>query len=421
VPGIINQHNPEIAVNAPFIRVIHLRNSAGSLFINDVDDNVYNNRTQYQVQSYIPFGKTIDILMTDRVLTSYHQGGIRNLKNRGLIAAFILRNRDVVQADIGFVYKVTPTEDLVLADTSAGAAFITLPSAEDVPEGFTIQIKKTSVDANQLQITSPDGQIDDNGSLYVLAGSQEAVSLEIDENGDWWVLTKSNAVSGGGGGTSSTNHEKSLHVGVVTGLSATAEVTREAKASLRVRTTSTGALSDAAFTGTVIVGLVKECDADLTVNAGITASAEVTHQASSTLSVRSTAAGALSRRVSERRDYYLTGAIAVPKGAGILYLNEDNVTTSSVPLVVNRRSRLVGGSIRVDVVDPVQTYDLEILLNGTVVESLRLPVSTLKVSSFGFSTPVAPDDEIQVRLSRVAGSNKSQFVHSRVSLELEEL
>lgn len=299
------QHNPPIATNAPFVRVIHLRKSKGSFFLNDLDDGVQNIRTQYKIPAYIPFGKTIDILLVDRALTSYQQGAIRSLMNKGEIAAFILVNRDVIQADIGEIYEVNLIQSLVTIDTSGGAAFVTLPT-ENIPEGWEIEVKKTTPDLNQIQLNAGTGDIEGQGPLYVVTGEQKAVKLTYN-NGTWWVTKASSPPSP----TQATNR------------------------------------------------------------------------------------------------WIVTSSIAVPS-SGVLYLSSGNVPTSSCPFVTPSNGFIRELSVRVDRVDTARSFNLEVVLNGSVITFLNLPVGSLRQYSTMLSIPFLGGDEIAIRLVSL-GSGKSSF------------
>jgi len=300
------QHNPPIATNAPFIRVIHLRKSKGSFHLNDMDDGVQNIRTQYKLPVYIPYGMTIDILMVDRAMTSYHQGAIRNLMNRGEVAAFVLVNRDVISAVIGEIYNVNLTQSLVTVDTSGGAAFVTLPTG-DIPEGWEIEIKKITTDLNQIQLDAGTGDIENAGPIYVVTGEQEAVKLTYND-GTWWVLTK--------------------------------------------------------------------------------------------------ASSSLPSPTQAKNRWAVTSSISVPS-SGVLYLSSGNVPTSSCPFVTPSNGFIRELSVRVDRVDTARSFNLEVVLNGSVVTFLNLPVGSIRQYST-LSIPFLEGDEIAVRLVSL-GSGKSSF------------
>lgn len=345
------QHNPPIFANAPFIRVIHLRKSKGSFFLNDLDDKVQNIRTQYKIPSYIPFGKTIDILMVDRALTSYQQGAIRNLMNKGEISAFILVNKDVVQSEIGEVYDVNLTQSLVTIDTSGGAAFVTLPT-ENIPEGWEIEIKKTTSDLNQIQLDAGTGDIEGSGPMYVVAGEQEAVKLTYNL-GTWWVLTKSSGAGGVG-----PPGKSAYEVAVDNGFVGTEEEWLES-----------------------LVGAPGEGES--------------------------------------LRDYLFANSFFVPD-AGTLYLESDGVNTASVPLTLNVPSVLRSMSVRVNEVDNVRTYDMEVRVNDTVTDTLTLPLSTLYASATNLSTVINVGDAIVIRLVKTSGAGSSSFNNIRATLEMVE-
>jgi len=59
--------------NSLFIMVRHLKNNAGSLYLNDLDTQ--DNRNQHlKIPVYVPYGATVDIPLNDAVLISYKRG-----------------------------------------------------------------------------------------------------------------------------------------------------------------------------------------------------------------------------------------------------------------------------------------------------------------------------------------------------------
>lgn len=119
------------------------------------------------------------------------------------------------------------------------------------------------------------------------------------------------------------------------------------------------------------------------------------------------------------RDYVLTGDFQVP-AAGTLYLKFGSIFTSSTPLLVNKSLSLRGAALRVDLADISRTYELQVLRNGTVSETLTLTPGNVSVYTNVFTTAFIPGDEISARLVRMAGLGKSSFANIVASLELLE-
>lgn len=197
MPGIINSHRATIRKNAKFIRLRHLENNAGSLFLSDLDTEE-NKLGNNKIPVYVPFGEVIDILLTDRTLTSYQQGSIRGFIDINLLEGWIVQNLEVEegQGNPVPVYDVSIDEELVTVDTSAGDVLINLPEIlgvpvpqDRLPEGTKFTIKKITSDANRVIVTPfPGENIEGDPASYIIEDYLDLVTLQSDDQGNWWVL-----------------------------------------------------------------------------------------------------------------------------------------------------------------------------------------------------------------------------------------
>lgn len=197
MPGIINSHRALIRKNAKFIRLRHLKNNQGSLFLSDLDTEE-NKLGNNKIPVYIPYGETIDILLTDRTLTSYQQGSIRGFIDQNFLEGWIVQNLEV-EEDKGTpvpVYDAEIDEELITVDTSVGDVLINLPEIlgtpfpqERLPEGTRFAIKKITSDSNRVIISPAAGDnIEGSPASYIIEDYLDLVVLQSDDQGNWWVL-----------------------------------------------------------------------------------------------------------------------------------------------------------------------------------------------------------------------------------------
>lgn len=106
----------------------------------------------------------------------------------------------------------------------------------------------------------------------------------------------------------------------------------------------------------------------------------------------------------------------VPVG-GTLFLDYGRVATSATPVTLRLVGQLIGGSLRVNVLDATNDYDCEILLNGSVVETIALASGQTKAVAT-FSTVVVALDDLSVRLVRTAGAGQSDFIDITLTVEV---
>ena len=119
------------------------------------------------------------------------------------------------------------------------------------------------------------------------------------------------------------------------------------------------------------------------------------------------------------RDYHFTLKGRVP-GSGTQYLFVHDASTSDVPHVVLGAGAFFGATIAVNTADASNDYDVQFLLNGSVVETLSFSSGNTKAIDTSFSTSVSSLDEIEVRMVRTSGSGRSDFRRAVVTLHILE-
>lgn len=199
MPGIINAHAMPMQQNAKFIRMVHLGNNKGSLYLSDLDSDE-NKRNEYKIPVYIPYGMTVDILLTDRTLTSYQQGSIRGFVKNGWAEAFVVQNikvRENVEQVVP-VYDVSIDDDLLTIDTTNGDVLLNLPqvpyeiSKQSSTQGKRFTFKKISDDENKIILTAAVGDtIEGLLNPLEVQDPNGFVTLQRDINSGWWVVGRS--------------------------------------------------------------------------------------------------------------------------------------------------------------------------------------------------------------------------------------
>lgn len=109
--------------------------------------------------------------------------------------------------------------------------------------------------------------------------------------------------------------------------------------------------------------------------------------------------------------------VTVPP-TGTLYLAIGDVITSAAPMVVNQNGALSGGSISVDVADGSRDYELRVLVNGAVAETIALASGNTKAIDVSFSTAISASDEISVLVYLTSGVGSSTFRNIVVTLDI---
>ena len=178
-----------IPPNALFVRIKHLGNSKGSIYLNDIDS--YLNRFEnLKVPVYVPFEKTVDIPLVDEVLLSYKRGSIFQNVKANRIEAYIFSEKCVEEVTNTSQYQIRPDSDIVLVDTSLSNVTVSLPEVGFQPEGRTLLIKKTTSDNNQLIVeASGTNRIDRNSIAIVTTENFGAFTLRTGMMG-WWIASE---------------------------------------------------------------------------------------------------------------------------------------------------------------------------------------------------------------------------------------
>lgn len=118
------------------------------------------------------------------------------------------------------------------------------------------------------------------------------------------------------------------------------------------------------------------------------------------------------------RVYQFSQIRKVPN-AGTLYLYYGQVLTSAASFSVDTSASLRAATIVVNV-SSTNTYQLEVLKNGIVVETLILLSGSTEALTSGFTTSLAASDNLAVRLVKTAGSGTSSFNNITVALVMDE-
>jgi hypothetical protein len=174
---------------ALFVRVRHLKNSAGSIYLNDLD--VKTNRVPaLKIPVYVPFGQTIDIPLNDAVLISYKRGSLFRHAQNNLIEVFLFSEKHVVEVSGTAAYTINVQDEIVLVDTSQGNVTVTLPPLSLLPQGQSYLIKKSSPDLNSLIVQTSNGDpIDGVVSAIATAKSFGAFQIQSTDVG-WWIISE---------------------------------------------------------------------------------------------------------------------------------------------------------------------------------------------------------------------------------------
>jgi len=74
-----------------YIRVTHTGLNQSSIYLKDIDGEVNRGNDRQKSPCYVPLNGSIDILITDRALSSYEQGDIRGFVKLGYVKAYLVR------------------------------------------------------------------------------------------------------------------------------------------------------------------------------------------------------------------------------------------------------------------------------------------------------------------------------------------
>lgn len=191
-----NLPRTKIQKNAKFLRLTHLKVTKGSLFLSDLD-TPENKQGNNKIPVYVPYGCVVDILLTDRTLTSYQQGSIRGFIDQGYLNGALVQNVDVGE-NIGVmtpIYEASIDGDLILANSLDNDVLVNLPNIlQDLPEGTRITVKKVSEDDNDVIISAFAGNlIEGSPDPLVISDYLKVVTLQSDDEGNWWISSSSNS------------------------------------------------------------------------------------------------------------------------------------------------------------------------------------------------------------------------------------
>ena len=84
-------------------------------------------------------------------------------------------------------YAVLATDEVVLADATAGAFAVTLPAANALP-GRRITIKKIDATANAVTVASAGGTID--GAVSIAMATQNEAVTVMSGGANWWIVNQ---------------------------------------------------------------------------------------------------------------------------------------------------------------------------------------------------------------------------------------
>jgi hypothetical protein len=188
-------------VNAKYLRVQHRGTIPRSIYLPDVDAPIINKGQNEKQKAYVPINGEIDLLLTDRVMTSFQQGVISKFMREGLIDAVVLDNPSVRITHVSTdVVTLTPADRYVLVDSSAGPVTVFLPLSAETQQN-SLTIKRSSLDTNPIVILPQGGNtVDGTLPSYALLDPADWVELFPDRITAWWRSGEFN-LGGGGGGT----------------------------------------------------------------------------------------------------------------------------------------------------------------------------------------------------------------------------
>jgi hypothetical protein len=111
----------------------------------------------------------------------------------------------------------------------------------------------------------------------------------------------------------------------------------------------------------------------------------------------------------------------VPTG-GIQYLaGSGQVLTSDVGMRMLRAGTLKAGWLQVSDIDATRAFKLSVKINGSEVESVSLPVSTLGATSLAFTTTFAANDILTISVERTSGTGASTFNRIAAGVEFVDV
>lgn len=119
------------------------------------------------------------------------------------------------------------------------------------------------------------------------------------------------------------------------------------------------------------------------------------------------------------RDYQFGITSKVPE-SGIRFFNYADVPTSSVPLIINVESRLIGASIGANI-SSINNYQLIILINDVISEIIVLPAGDISNFSTNLDSTISAGDAVSLYIERDGAGGESEFSKVNVAIEIEEI
>lgn len=123
------------------------------------------------------------------------------------------------------------------------------------------------------------------------------------------------------------------------------------------------------------------------------------------------------RALAERKEDYAYSVDGRVPASGSRFLDLGTIPSDLAPLTISDAGRIVGASVSVDTSD-TNTYDLEILVNGSTVATLTLVAGTTSSNTFALSATVSAGDKLSTRMTRTAGSGSSTFKYITASVSI---
>jgi hypothetical protein len=304
---------------------------------------------------------------------------------------------------------------LVLVDTSQGDVTIQLPDLELLGSGNEFVVKKITSDANTVFLEAQSGDpLESTSTPFSMDDPFASLTLRSSDAGWWSTAQYPSGEGGGSGGGSGELAYKDEYVVISDPSIETFSLsvdphTNGVEAYWNGMRLAEGSSSDYTISGQ-------------TVNLNSSIPLQVDDKLAFHYSYGGTGTSSgTGTGTAGRRDYLFATEQPVPEAVGILHYKSDGVMTSSVPLAINREATLSSASLQVNYADISQEFTMEVLVNGTISETLQLTSGSIKVSATDFSTALSVGDDLVLRLVRTSGNARSAFSQSRVTFEMTEV
>lgn len=116
-------------------------------------------------------------------LVTFNGGVVAN--NAGAVDSIVTQGIAKSTVSVAAAHPVAATDEIILADATAGAFAVTLPTAVGA-QGRIITVKKTDATANAVTVASAGGTIDGAVSI-AMATAQESLTV-VSDNANWKVI-----------------------------------------------------------------------------------------------------------------------------------------------------------------------------------------------------------------------------------------